>query len=135
MKRHLLLIPLILATSAAIADTQATAPAIRADAQAQAAALLSRPHTSGGVKADAVHLPSPSPASTMADAQAQAAALLSGVRPASQVGAFAGVVEPRPIVDAQAQAAALLTGSRSVTHVPVQAERTPGSARATGNAF
>jgi hypothetical protein len=135
MKRYLLLMPVILATSAAIADTQATAPASRADAQAQAAALLSRPHTSGGVKAAEVHLPSPSPASTTADAQAQAAALLSGVRPASQVSAFAWVVEPRPVVDAQAQAAALLTGSRSFIHAQVQAEGTSGRARKTGNAF
>ena len=41
MKRHLLLIPMILATTAAIADAQTTAPSAPADAQAQAAALLS----------------------------------------------------------------------------------------------
>ncbi|HKQ13069.1 MAG TPA: hypothetical protein VJT80_06515 [Steroidobacteraceae bacterium] len=111
MKRYLLLMPMILATSAAIADTQATAPSSRADAQAQAAALLSRPHTSAGVKADEVHLPAPSPVSTTADAQAQAAALLSGVRPASQVRAYPRVVEQRPALDAQARAAALLAGS------------------------
>ena len=40
--------------TAAVADTQATAPSSRADAQAQAAALLSRPHTSGAVKTDEV---------------------------------------------------------------------------------
>jgi hypothetical protein len=135
MKRYLFLVPMILATSAAIADTQATAPSSRADAQAQAAALLSRPHTSEGVKADEVHLPSPSPVSTTADAQAQAAALLSGVRPARQVSAFPRFVEARPAVDAQARAAALLTGSRSFTHAQVQAERTQGWARTTGNAF
>ena len=135
MKRYLLLMPLIFATSAAIAETQATAPASRADAQAQAAALLSRPHASAGVQANEVYLPSPSPASTPADAHAQAAALLSGVRPASQASVFALVVEPRPVVDAQAQAAALLTGSRSFTHAQVQAEGTPGRARTTGNAL
>ena len=135
MKRYLLLLPVIFATSAAIADVQATARSSRADAQAQAAALLSRPHTLGGVKADEVRLQSPSPASTPADAQAQAAALLSGVRPASRVSAFARVVEPRPVVDAQAQAAALLTGSRSFTHTQVQAVRTQGHARTTGNTF
>jgi hypothetical protein len=52
MKRYLLLMPVIFATTAAIADTAAIAPSRRADAQAQAAALLSRPHTSGGVNAD-----------------------------------------------------------------------------------
>src|SRR4030095_11340442 len=53
MKRHLLLTPMILAATAAIADAQTTAPSTPADAQALAAALLSRPHTRGAVKADA----------------------------------------------------------------------------------
>jgi hypothetical protein len=53
MKRHLLLIPMILVTTAAIADAQTLATSTPADAQAQAAALLSRPHALGAAKADA----------------------------------------------------------------------------------
>jgi hypothetical protein len=135
MKRYLFLMPVILVTTAAIADTQATAPSIRADAQAQAAALLSRPHTS---KADEVRSPSPSLTSATADAHAQAAALLSGLRTGSQVRAFPRVVElsgTRPSADAHAQAAALLSGSRVFTHSQVQAERTQDGARSTGKAF
>jgi hypothetical protein len=132
MKRHLLLMPVILATTAALADTQATAPSNRGDAQAQAAALLSRPHTSGAANAARVHSPSPSPASATADAQAQAAVLLSGRRTGNQVRAFTSVVEPsgaRTSVDAHAHARALLSGSRASTHSQVQAQRTQGSAR------
>lgn len=124
--------------TAAIADTQATAPSSRADAQSQAAALLSRPHTSGGVKTDEVRSSSSSLVSTTADAQAQAAMLLNGVRPGSQVTAFLRVVEPtdaRPTADAQAQAAALLSGSRVSAHPQVQAERTQGDVRAIGKAL
>jgi hypothetical protein len=133
MKRYLLLMPVILATTAAIADTQAAAPSSRADAQAQAAALLSRTHTWAGVKTDEVRSPSSSLVSTTADAQAQAAMLLNGVRSGSQVRAFPRVVEPmaRPSADAQAQAAALLSGSRASAHSRV-AERTQGDARTIG---
>jgi hypothetical protein len=106
MKRHLLLVPVILATTAAIADTQAIAPSSRADAQAQAAALLNRPHAFG-LKGDEVRTRSPSHTSTTADAQAQAA-------PAS--------------ADAHAQAAALLSGYRASPHSRVETERTQGSA-------
>jgi hypothetical protein len=132
MKRYLLLMPVILATTAAIADTRASVPSRRADAQAQAAALLSRPHTSGGVKADEVRSPSTSPISATADAQAQAAALLSGRRTGNQVTAFSSVVEPsgaRISADAHAHARALLSGSRASTHSQVQTERTRRSAR------
>jgi hypothetical protein len=118
--------------TAAVADTQATAPSSRADAQAQAAALLSRPHTSGAVKTDEVRSPSSSLVSTTADAQAQAAMLLNGVRPGRQVRAFPRVVEAtdsRPSADAQAQAAALLSASRAFAHSQVQAERAQGDAR------
>jgi hypothetical protein len=79
MKRHLFLIPMILATSAAIADAQTTAASVPADAQAQAAALLSRPQAIATVKADARSL-SPSPVSAPLDAHQSAAALLSGAR-------------------------------------------------------
>lgn len=108
MKRHLLLIPMILATSAAIADAQTKAPSVPADAQAQAARLLSRPHAIGTVKADARSLSS-SPASTPLDAHQSAAALLSGARSKNRVNAVSAVAES---ADAQAQAAALLSGSR-----------------------
>lgn len=138
MKRYLLLMPVILATTAAIADTRASVPSRRADAQAQAAALLSRPHTSGGVKAEEVRSPSTSLISATPDAQAQAAALLSGLHTGSQVRAFPRAVEPsgtRPSADAHAQAAALLSGSRVFTHSQVQAERTQSGARTTGKAF
>ena len=124
--------------AAAIGDTQATSPSSRADAQAQAAALLSRPHTSGGAKTDEVRSPSPSPVSTKADAQAQAAMLLSGLRPGSRVRGFPQVVEAtgtRPSADAQAQAAALLSGARASAHSQVQGELTQGDAPTIGKAL
>jgi hypothetical protein len=129
MKRYLLLMPVILATTAAIADTEAFTPSRRADAQAQAAALLSGPHASG---ANADRMRSPSPASATADAQAQAAALLSGRTVGNQVKADSSVVEPsggRVAMDAQAHARALLSGSQASTDSQVQTERTQGSAR------
>ena len=128
MKRHLLLIPMILATSAAIADAQTTAASVPPDAQAQAAALLSRPHAIGTVKADARSL-SPSPASAPLDAHQSAAALLSGSRSENRVNAISAVAESP---DAQAQAAALLSGSRlstSQTKLTHSGARTIGPAR------
>lgn len=112
MKRHLLLIPMILATTAAIADTQTTVPSRRGDAQAQAAALLSPPHAFRVLKAEAPSL-SLSHASVALDAHESAAALLSGVRAKNSVNAVSAVAEPsgsRVAADAQAQAAALLKG-------------------------
>jgi hypothetical protein len=76
MKSSLLLVPTILAASVAIADTQSHA----VDAQAQAAGLLVRPHTSPVSKTDGRGRSLP-PASRALDAQASAAMLLSGVRP------------------------------------------------------
>lgn len=130
MKRYLLLMPAILATSVAFAETQASAPSRRADAQAQAAALLSPPHTFG-VNSDSVRSPSPSAASATADAQAQAAALLSGRRTGNQAKAFSSVVEPsgaRISVDAHEHSRALLSGSRASTDSQVQTESAQGSA-------
>ena len=76
MRARFLLIPAILATTAAIADTPSTF-SDRTDAQARAAALLSRPHRS----VTASSLSSPSPVeSTKGDAHARAAALLSPQR-------------------------------------------------------
>lgn len=124
MKRQLLLIPMILAATAALAD----APT---DAQAQAAALLSPP-TLQTVRAEARTL---SPASPALDAQESAAALLSGARPGNRVNAIAAVAESngtRVSTDAQAQAAALLAGTRSST---AQTKRTDGGERTIGRAF
>ena len=134
MKRHLLLIPMILATTAAIADAQNTAPSTPADAQAQAAALLSRPHPLGAAKADARSL-SPSSVSDALDAHESAAALLSGARPRNRVNTVAAITEStgaRVSTDAQAQAAALLSGSQSSAF---QTKRTDGGERTIGGAF
>ena len=79
MKRYLLLMPVILATTAAIADTAAIAPSSRADAHAQAAALLSGVRHGSQVRTIA-RVVEPSGTRPSADAQAQAAALLSGSR-------------------------------------------------------
>lgn len=133
MKRHLLLIPMILATSAALADAQTSVPFAPADAQAQAAALLSGPHAIGTVKADARPL-SQSPASAPLDAHQSAAALLSGARPKNQVNAVSAVAQSTDAgvsMDAHAQAAALLSGSRVSTS---RTNRTDGGARAIGTA-
>lgn len=130
MKRYLLLLPVILATTAALANTEDSTLSRRADAQAQAAALLSGSHASG-VNADRVRSPSSSPASATSDVQAQAAALLSG-RTGNQVKAVSSVVEPsvgRISMDAQAHARALLSGSQASTDSQGQTERTQGSAR------
>ena len=134
MKRHLLLIPMILATTATIADVQTTAPSAPADAQAQAAALLSRPHALGGAKAEA-RSNSPSPVSAPLDAHQSAAALLSGARSTKQVNAVSADAEPqdaRASTDAQSQAAALLSGSRvsaSRTKLTESTARAVGAAR------
>jgi hypothetical protein len=138
MKRHFLLIPLIFATTAAIADTQTIAPS--ADAQAQAAALLSPPHAVGAPKAEA-RSPSRSSVSAALDAQESAAALLSGVRPGNRVTAVSASAErsrSHASADAQAQAAALLRGSRtsSESQTPAnQANQANGDARTIGIAF
>ncbi len=138
MKRYLLLMSVILATTAAIADTRASVPSRLADAQAQAAALLSRSYTSGGVKADEVLSPLPSPASVKADAQAQAAVLLSGHRTGNQDTAVSSVVEPsgaRISADAHAHARALLSGYGDSAHSQVQAKRVQDGTRTPGKAF
>jgi hypothetical protein len=132
MKRYLLLMPAILTATAAIADAQVTAPSSRADAHAQAAALLSgvRHGSQVGTIAGVVE---PSGTRPSADAHAQAATLLSGIRNGSQVRTIARVVEPwgaRPSADAHAQAAALLSGSRGSTHL--EAERAQGGAFTSG---
>lgn len=115
MKRHLPIIALILATNVAFADAQTAAPSVPAGAQAQAAALLSRPHALGTAKIDARSLSSLS-VSEHASAHESAATLLSGARSkhrASTASAYAELPPARAAKDAQAQAAALLSGLRS----------------------
>ena len=104
MKVHLFLIPAILATTAALADS---------DAQTQAAALLSRPHTPVAMTLER----SSSVSETAIDAHASAAALLSGHRITRQA-TMSSVVRERSYgqtpADAHSQAAALLSGMRPV---------------------
>jgi hypothetical protein len=106
MKSRLLLIPTILAMTAAATAAQG------ADAHAQAAALLSRPHTSAAPKADGQE---GQQSAASLDAHASAAALLSGLRSGGRLTSVT-VSHPSPTsmsADAQAQAAALLSGFRS----------------------
>lgn len=116
--KSLLVIPLILATTAAIAEPPRSQLSRSADAQAQAAALLS-PHTFRTSKGDG-HRRSPSPASQAMDAHARAAALLSGSRAPRTGNARGSIGQPsnvRTSGDAHAQAAALLRGSRTSTEL------------------
>ena len=112
MKMRLFLIPAIFATTAALADSQTAVAPKTADAQAQAAALLSRPQTPGTTRQES----SASVAETATDAHASAAALLSGQRVARQATVLSAVREPlygRMPADAHSQAAALLSGART----------------------
>lgn len=108
MKSRLLLIPAILATTAAMAGQpdRSSVPAKPIDAHEQAAALLSPPHeASYGVVGPT------SSASAFKDAHERAAALLSGSRMDSVAKSNARV-SPLPVepmsADAHAHAAALL---------------------------
>ena len=112
MKLRLFLIPAIFATTAALADSQAAASPKPADAHAQAAALLSRPHTPVTMKVER----SSSVSETAIDAHASAAALLSGHRIARQAMVSPAVRETshgQTPADAQSQAAALMSGTRT----------------------
>ena len=107
-KSVLFLVPMLLATSAAMGDN---VPAI--DAHGQAAALLSRPYSVGTASAGAF---SASVKSSTTDGQAKAAALLS--RPRTNAGApievaarLSGAVRS---ADGQSQAAALLSRPRTI---------------------
>jgi hypothetical protein len=114
MKARLLLIPAIVATTAAVADTRSP-PSIPMDAHMQAAALLSGSHTSAAAKARTQER-SPSLASAAGDAHARAAALLSPRRAEGPGETPAPVDRPSGAWgDAHAQAAALLSGSRIST--------------------
>jgi hypothetical protein len=112
MKLHLILIPAIFATTAALADSQIAVSPKPADAHAQAAALLSRPHTLVTRKPERLS----SVSETAIDAHASAAALLSGHRIARQATVSSAVRESsygETPFDAQSQAAALLSGTRT----------------------
>ena len=103
MKLHLLLIPAIFVSTAALADSQT-----------QAAALLSRPQTSVATKVER----SSSLSETGIDAHASAAALLSGHRIARQATMSSAIHERsygQTPADAQSQAAALLSGTRTAS--------------------
>lgn len=110
MNSRLFLIPAILATTAAF-GAPADALSGPLDPQAQAAALLSHPRTSGSSYA---HEPPPthSSASAPVDAHARAAALVSGVRIGHDANAAVNVTRSAVALDAQARAAALLSGMR-----------------------
>jgi hypothetical protein len=132
MKARLLLIPVILATTAAIADTPSTF-SDRTDAQARAAALLSRPHTPAAANSRSNASPVES---TKGDAHARAAALLSPQR-------TEGATTPVPVargmivnVDAHEHAAALLSGPRISREAQQQrAQQTSVGAHASGQTF
>lgn len=112
MKLRLFLVPVIFATTAALADSQTAVSAKPADAHTQAAALLSRPHAPVSMNLER----SSSVSETNIDAHASAAALLSGHRVARQPTVSSAVREPlygQTHADAHAQAAALLSGIRT----------------------
>jgi hypothetical protein len=145
MKSHLLVLPMILATTVAISDAQPSSPSAPVGAQAQAAALLSSTHASVTSKGDGQRR-SASPASARMDVQASAAALLGGRRTTAMSNASTTVEwrsDPRTSSDAQAQAAALLRGSRnfaattrhSVTGRKVRAGTVPSRADGVTTAY
>ena len=110
MNSRLLLIPAILAATAAFSASADVLPA-SLDAHAQAAAVLSRPQTSASSYA---HEPAPasSAPSAAADTHARAAALLTGVHIGHGAETAVNASRAAAELDAHAQAAALLSGSR-----------------------
>jgi hypothetical protein len=112
MKLRLFLIPAILASTPAFADSQSASSPKPADAHIQAAALLSRPHTPVTMTRERSSLLP----ETSIDAHASAEALLSGHRMARQSAVSSVVREPsygQTPADAHSQAAALLSGTRT----------------------
>ena len=109
MNARLLLIPMILTTSIAVAETQPADSSHAGDAQRQAAALLSHSHASGGPTSGAVSV---SRVSAARDAHASAAALLRGDRADSNATVTLTVNVTTVPRDAHAQAAAMLSGVR-----------------------
>lgn len=112
LKTRLLLMPAILAATAAMGDTLPTSspPSKRADAQAQAAALLSRPQTFGAAQVDGA-VRARSLASVSTDGHAMAAALLN--RPRTEATAPATPSHTLSSADGHAKAAALLSRPRT----------------------
>lgn len=110
LKSRLLLLPMILATTAAMGDALPSSSST--DGHAQATALLSRPQIVGSVPADH-SLSSPSTPTEPTDAQALAAALLSRPRTETPVQATVPVKVASRSADGQARAAALLSRPRS----------------------
>jgi hypothetical protein len=118
MKSRLLLIPAILVTTAALADTSSAF----SDLQAQAAALLSRPNT---FVVGSVHTKSSaSSVESEWDGHARAAALLSSSRAEGPVTSVSVVQASAGPVDAHEQAAALLSGSRTYPESEQRAQKT-----------
>lgn len=108
MKLRLLLIPAIAVTATALGASPDSAHAESGDAQAQAAALLSRPHTPASLTSYERS------SSAAVDAHASAAALLRGDSsgPSENVSARITASTVAPIaLGAHAHAAALLRGS------------------------
>ena len=119
MNMRLFFIPAIFATTAALADSQTAVSPESADAQSQAAALLSRPHTPASMKLGR----SFSLSETAIDAHASAAALLSGHRIAREATVSSAVREPsygQMPADAHSRAAALLSGTRTAIRLPAR---------------
>ena len=111
MKMHLLVLPVILATTAATADPLPSPLHVLADAQVQAAALLNAAHTSQSLGANKERR-SQSHMSPAMDAQASAAELLSPSRRSAGVNVDVPIASAtRLTADAQKQAAALLSSS------------------------
>ena len=133
MKLRLFLIPAIFATTAALADSQTAVVPKPEDAHAQAAALLSRPHTPVTMKLER----SSSVSEPTIDAHASAAALLSGQRIVRQA-TLSAVREPsygQTPADAHSQAAALLSGTRTRTTAGSLATRRVHGVPAAGMGF
>lgn len=113
MKSHLLLVPAILAATAAFGAPN-DARSAPLDAQSHAAALLSGLHSREALAAPDQDV-APSSSATK-DAQASAAALLAGRSASGQAKIAPQIAAPtaaRTQADAHAQAAALLSGSRT----------------------
>lgn len=133
MKPSSLLIPLIFATTAALADTGSQFSEPR-DAHSQAAALLTTPHAFSAPKADRPGNASSSASATM-DAQTRAAALLSRPRIANSAKNALSINRSSSATisaDAQAQAAALLSGTRTNMDKVLRAQRAQESVRTSG---
>ena len=128
MKLRLVLVPLILATTSAFADTAVE----RADAQSQAASLLRGSHLPALVT---VESPARSVAldSVSGNAHETAAALLRGVRFSQAHTSSQAALSLRSEIsmDAHTHAATLLSGLRASSDTQLQAERTR-SAASTG---